>query len=156
MKWLAKVEIGDDTLVLGDDNTWTVYEESDLGNLLAVEANLVASYPAYEYGESDGRPGWLAANLVKEKMGGEIELNPETDKPYYGVGKPNEEVPPPKNKRLLSSPIYKSLIRKDAEERQAKLDDTVAQLIADNIDPNDEDAEEKVRTLSEMIVAMQS
>jgi hypothetical protein len=65
------------------------------------------------------------------------------------------EVPPPKNKRLLSSPIYKSLILKDAEERQAKLDDTVAQLIADNIDPNDEDAEEKARTLSEMIVAMQ-
>lgn len=91
---------------------------------------------------SDEQELWLneAENLMDEV--GEIE--------------PSDEDPLPKNKRLLSSPIYKSLILKDAEERQAKLDDTVAQLIADNIDPNDEDAEEKARTLSEMIVAMQS
>lgn len=155
MDWVAKAEINGHTLVLGNDEQWTSESDDAESKMLALQANVVAAYPAYSYKESDGRPGWVAANLVKENVGGEIELNPETDKPYYGVGKPNEEVPPPKNKRLLSSPIYKSLILKDAEERQAKLDDTVAQLIADNINPNDEDAEEKARTLSEMIVAMQ-
>lgn len=153
MNWLAKVTVDDETLVLGTDFVWK--GDSPEEQLSAIAANASFGYPRYQYSESDGRPGWLIANKMVEQLGGEIELNPETDKPYYGVGKPNEEVPSPKNKRLLSSPIYKSLIRKDAEERQAKLDDTVAQLIADNIDPNDEDAEEKARTLSEMIVAMQ-
>lgn len=155
MGWVAKAEIDGHTLVLGNDEQWTSESDDAESKMLALQANVVAAYPAYSYKESDGRPGWVAANLVKENMGGEIELNPETDKPYYGVGKPNEEVPPPKNKRLLSSPVYKSLIRKDAEERQAKLDDTVAQLIADNIEPDDPEAEMKTELLSEMIVAMQ-
>lgn len=161
MDWVAKAEIDGHTLVLGNDEQWTPESDDAESKILALQANVVAAYPAYSYKESDGRPGWVAANLVKEKMGGEIELNPETDKPYYGVGKPDRKPPTkskqlPTAKQLLSSPIYKSLIRKNAEERQAKLDDTVAQLIADNIDSDDPEAEMKAELLSEMIVAMQS
>ena len=101
--WLAKVKVKEHTLILGDNQQWKSESDDPEANLLALQANVVAAYPAYSYSESDGRPGWVASNLVKESMGGEVQLNPATDVPYYGVGEPAQKT----TKSLYDSPLYK-------------------------------------------------